>query len=1206
MLQKEPRYNQNHENLVGRDVRLARLGQAVLSLQSIRQAAKFNIETSVPQLLRTLVEIIHTELGYPNCQLFLLDETGVQMECVGQAGFLEDLKLERDLLNDWRPPLNEDAPQGRFGLIGWVGSHRQAVNVPDVTKDPRYISLEKIRITCSELTVPLIDNDELLGVLDIQSQQLNAFDETDLEIASYFASAAASILRTTHLSHLAALNLETLNIVSATGSRFNSSLEFSEISQVVLEKIVQAMGGHSGSFWEKDDNSFYFEPLAAFNLNIIPEARPLHINPLVIDALENHKLILVPDLANYNASEITLDWMRSSQIVSFAALPLYMRDQTLGILFINYREAHQFSSGEKHLMNIFAEQASAALFNARISSREQAARRVAESLVRSSRQINSQMELDKVLTTIVEEVTQTLQVPACSIALVAENGVDIEIATLLGGKPVPARAKLKTGQGFIGKIAATGKRWQEYDIALLPEFATNSVRIREGWHGNIGVPIKLHGTDKVIGVLSAYDHVPRNFTTEEAAFLEGLADQAAIALTNARISKREQIARRVAESLVRSSRVVSSQLELDSVVDTITEEVRQILGVPVCSFMLVDDSAKELKVGKIKGGLNSASSIVTLTVGKGFIGTIAATGKIWQEYDLALLPEFANNPIRVEEGWRAAIGVPIKSSANQKTLGVLCVYDYVPRNFAADEVAFMEGLADQAAIALTNSRNFAALKMERDKHQALLSNANDPIFLINPANQEIIDANHRATEATGYSYAELVGLPVIRLYQLPKQSKARGLKFLHLPEDTQDAINVENIMLRRKDGTLLPVSYSARLVQVGAEYIVIQIVRDMTERRAMEQQLLQSEKLRALGQLASGVAHDFNNLLTGILGVGELLLNGVPDDEEQRLLKMVRQSALDGAHMVRRLQLLAPNQESGIFSPIEINSLLNDVIELTRPRWRGEAQQNGINIEVELETEVIPPINGNASELREVLTNLVFNAVDAMPQGGRLQIGSRLRNGQAVIMIKDNGIGMSDETKRRLFEPFYTTKNQEGHGLGLSVSSSIIARHRGTIEVESEPGQGSCLTLCLPLTDQSPEIVNPKLPTVAEIKIISRRILVVDDEPNLVYILRRMLQADGHIVTTTTNGEEAMRIFSANPDDFDLVLSDLSIADVSGWQVARTIKKLRPETPVVLVTGWGSELDPEMLKLHGITAVINKPYRLDDVQNTILRVSGLE
>ena len=376
------------------------------------------------------------------------------------------------------------------------------------------------------------------------------------------------------------------------------------------------------------------------------------------------------------------------------------------------------------------------------------------------------------------------------------------------------------------------------------------------------------------------------------------------------------------------------------------------------------------------------------------------------------------------------------------------------------------------------------------------------------------------------------------------------------------------------------------------------VVRDITQQRAMEQELIRVEQLRVLGQLASGVAHDFNNVLTGILGLSELLLVDIDDNSEQRrLIEVIRQSALDGAHMVRRMQFLGTKHEAEDYTNINVTQLLHDVIELTRPRWRNETRQRGASVDLIFEPEGVPPVWGSASELREVLTNLIFNALDAMNAGGILTLRNYFKAGQVYISITDTGSGMTAETKQHLFEPFYTTKQKEGHGLGLSVSWSIVNRHGGSIEVVSRLNEGTKFIIKLPAASTTEQIAKSFQETYSGLNQGSLlHSLIVDDEPNLVYVLTRILENLGHSVTAVLSGREALEILAANPNSFDIIFTDLSIPDMVGWEVARAARQLQPNLTVVLVTGWGADLDQQMVIDHQIDLVINKPYRVRDIQ----------
>src|SRR6266545_1232928 len=254
-----------------------------------------------------------------------------------------------------------------------------------------------------------------------------------------------------------------------------------------------------------------------------------------------------------------------------------------------------------------------------------------------------------------------------------------------------------------------------------------------------------------------------------------------------------------------------------------------------------------------------------------------------------------------------------------------------------------------------------------------------------------------------------------------------------------------------------------------AERHVAELSHYIAEQKRIREQFSQIEKMSALGELASGVAHDFNNTLAGILGRAELMLRKVEDPEIRRGLEIIVKSAKDGAGTVKRIQDFARQRRDHDFEPVAVDQLLIDVNEITRPRWKDRAQANNVHINLNLQINTPASIMGDPSELREVLVNMVFNAVDAMPEGGRLVLSAEEVNDSIEIAVSDTGMGMSPEIRSRIFDPFFTTKGKGGMGLGLAVCYGIIQRHEGTIEIESEVGQGTTFRIRLPIAEAKPQ-----------------------------------------------------------------------------------------------------------------------------------------
>lgn len=378
---------------------------------------------------------------------------------------------------------------------------------------------------------------------------------------------------------------------------------------------------------------------------------------------------------------------------------------------------------------------------------------------------------------------------------------------------------------------------------------------------------------------------------------------------------------------------------------------------------------------------------------------------------------------------------------------------------------------------------------------------------------------------------------------------------------------------------------------------VLGIARDITEQKEERERAARADKLRALGQLASGVAHDFNNSLAAILGRTQLLRRQIKEDALVRNLDIIQTAAEDAAATVRRIQTFARKAPAKEFEMLDIRSLLNDAIEITRTRWQNEARLRGLDYHVTLEAETGQNTYGSASELREVFVNLIVNAVDAMPTGGNLSISATRENDRLQLRFADTGTGMPEDVRQKIFEPFFSTKGAHGTGLGLSVSYSIIERHEGSISIISELGVGTVFTIDLPAGELESSQTNEQ--TVAR-EIAPLTILVIDDEPSVRETLADMLSAMGHSVEMAESGQAAIAKVASK--DFDLVFTDLAMPDMDGWETAREIRKHWPEINIILVTGYGPGTAPPAGEGELVNAIIGKPFDFVQVGQAITDV----
>jgi signal transduction histidine kinase/ActR/RegA family two-component response regulator len=519
-------------------------------------------------------------------------------------------------------------------------------------------------------------------------------------------------------------------------------------------------------------------------------------------------------------------------------------------------------------------------------------------------------------------------------------------------------------------------------------------------------------------------------------------------------------------------------------------------------------------------------------------------------------------------------------------------------NHMADEIAARAAEARDARGALENLnasleqevlQRTAALQGSESRYRALVEGAPLGIAIVqggrvvysNPAYQrltagdtrnpfELLDDEERTTllgEMSEWSRSEVFGPREVRLVTKDNPARFATMRWM--------------------------------AVELEGEAADLCLLEDVTAVRKLQEQVVVSDKLRALGELASGVAHDFNNCLAIILGRCQLLALRSQDPAILQGLSIIEKAASDGGQTVRRIQDFARMRKETRRESIDVRELIEDVVEITRSKWKNEAQGKGLSIEVDTQFAHTATIDGNAAELREALTNLIINAVDAMPKGGRLSFRARDERVDERDMVRvevsDTGQGIPREVQAQIFDPFFSTKGNLGTGLGLSITYGIVTRHGGTITVESVPDEGTTFVLRMPVGTATAGA--GAAAADEEIPFVPATVLVVDDEPEIRDVLVEGLTNAGYKATPVGSGREA--ITRLGLVHYDVVLTDLGMPEVTGWDVVAAARTTRPEMILGLVTGWGETLDPAQVSESGVTFVIAKPFDVRRVVHDI-------
>src|SRR5437867_4794629 len=778
-----------------------------------------------------------------------------------------------------------------------------------------------------------------------------------------------------------------------------------------------------------------------------------------------------------------------------------------------------------------------------------------------------------------------------------------------------------------------------------------------GHRSVLAVPLRVG--ERVIGALAVADEPGRRFGDDEIRLAEAFADQAALALENARLYTEAMRRRLEAEELARLAQTLTESLDPRAVGDRIVESVLALFQVKSSALRLLrpDGSLVTLSLGGRRRDITRLGAVLPPGVGPSgravVEGRAVASSDVFNDPTIVLSEEVAAVMRRVGDG--ALLAVPLR--AKGRIIGTLALGDAAGRVFSEAEIALLQTFGDQAALALENAQLYAQNQWQVNELSVLheLSRAVtgqlDRATLLEAIRIQvgrILDAANMAIVLRDDERQDLeVVLRTVdggRDMRLPLRYPSRSMGLMSSVLETGEAIRTDDYLAECARRGVEPVATftrprhwlgvplragnavigvltlrSAERAFTEADERLLTNIADLAalslrnallfeermraygELAAAQDQLVRTEKLRALGEMASGVAHDFNNLLASILGRAQLTLQRLQDPQLRRWIQVIERAALDGAQTVRRLQEFTRiRRDQQRFVAVDLNEVVRGALEITQSRWREETRSRGVAVDVQTSFASLPPVAGDPAEPREALTNLILNAADAMPTGGTLTLTTAVENNEVVVTVADSGVGIPDGIRGKIFDPFFTTKGPQGTGLGLSMTYGILSRHGGRLTSHSADGPGTAFRVTF-TPGEAPDL-DGLAPAPEPTPLgVSLRCLVVDDEEEVGTVLGDVLTTEGHRVVVLTDGGEAIARFRAEP--FDLVFTDLAMPRVSGWQVAQSVKEIAPAVPVVLVTGFGVELSAEERQIHGVDLVVVKPLKIKDVLDVVARVA---
>ncbi|HEX2480431.1 MAG TPA: GAF domain-containing protein [Methylomirabilota bacterium] len=966
--------------------------------------------------------------------------------------------------------------------------------------------------------------------------------------------------------------------------------------------------------------------------------------------------VVVPSLLD-DERAVSRAWAQHQSVVSFAGVRLARGDRPLGALCLLTWEPYSFTPLEVSFLRSLGAHAAVAIEAVALLEVASTRLRRLETLREIEGGLSAQRDPDALMATISRRAAELLDADRGGIFLLEGQGV-LRLHAAFNWPEWMQSVPIPVGEGAIGATAARAQGMVVSDYAHSPLALPGS---RDVHRALATQPLMAGGALRGVIVVTR-DASPCPFTRADLAILADFAVQASIAIENARLLRLASARAERVKAAAEVGQLLTATRDADKILDLIAEKCREVLG--AAAFGLFRFDGDRLRYVRGFGLDKEFQKDHTLAVGEGVVGSAARDRRTVETTDVLRDAEIELSPearARIEsQGSRAIAAVPLL--ATDRVLGVLAIYHPVGFRLPAEEREFLETLAAHAAVALENAIENARL-YDATRHQVEQLERLNHVNRAVSASLRLDDVLDEITRAAGmlcdaplatvWLADETERILVRRAFhgareireQLPDRlafgqggvgvvAERREVQ-LNVPVEANPQIVARETLLAHGVRTFsgLPVMLGDRLLGVlavsgrvgrlhgpadeallqalvGQAAVAIQNARLYEEARAHEveaqraleelrrtqEQLVRAEKLRALGDMASGVAHDFNNVLAVILGRVQLLQRKVEDSTFRRWLAIVEQAALDGAQTVRQIQEFTRVRRDQPTQTVDLNQAARDAVEATRARWRDESHARGVEIHLALELGAVPPVDGQPLELREVVTNLILNAVDALPHGGQIRIVSREHAGRVEMSVADTGVGMSDAVRRRIFEPFFSTKGPRGTGLGLAMVYGIVSRHGGEVLVNTAEGVGSIFTIRLPVGRLPPsDVARASAPGP-----VSVRVLVIDDEPFVRETLEEILRLQQHDVVVADDGISGLARFREGA--FDLVMTDLAMPGMSGWQVAQAVKAARPQVSVVLVTGWGVEVQADDLKKHGVDRVLTKPFRFDDVRDVLAGV----
>jgi len=1112
-------------------------------------------------VLRAIVDELGVVLSVCRCRMALFPSPLPEMVPVNHE-YVSDCCADRS-------SVLQEIQTANNPFLQSVLSQDNPVAVGDPASDPRFAPLRS-RLEAggvkSILTTAIRVDGKPIGLLSLHHcDRPHKWTKWEADLVKSVANQSAVAIRQAELYREVRESAQRASLANQIVASIRRSLDLNETLQVAVEEVGRALGANRTYFRKLGSNQSLVvaEHLSDPNLSI----RDVCASPndyITNYLVEARRTLIIDDVRAFTraypdlASTVAV-WQIEPMNLSQVVCPIFVNGVCWGGLSINQTDhVRKWTASEITLIEMVAAQVEVAVSHSNLfQETKQAAEREAliSHIIHGINQSNRSDEIFPIVTRKLGE-----HLAADKIVVLRSN----ESSRLLVAECEYADGKVRKPERIysvedVERFSALSENGVILcnDAEEDPRFDGKLRSILRAAGNRSFMSVRVAYKDGTRLVISAIMIAPRTWTPDEVEVVRSAADQVMIALERAELFEL----------------VSHGKLQWEATFDALSDGIfifdqnGVLRRINAAAAAFEGSNVRDL-IGRrcctLLQGVEGETCRVAQVIASGRPATFELVPGRLSRSVLVTISPLANGSVSRSEGGDGAL------DNGDAPRGAVCIVRDLSELRAAE----------------------AAAREQRSFLVKLIEHANDSILAFSPEGR-LIWFNERLIAHSGYSRQELEGGDY-RLFVFGDQKKLATERFSRALEGEAQTFEIK-VTRKVGDTRVLLITYTP-IYDEGRVSSVLSIARDITDERLARERAAQADKLRALGQLASGVAHNFNNILAAILGHAQLIRRDCQDEGLAQRMDIIENAALDGAQTVKRIQSFGAQQSESVNEVVDLNQLIQDSATLTRARWCDEAQARGLRYDVDLDLQQVPTVRGSGSELREVFVNIILNALDAMPQGGLLKIATETEGGFVKAILTDNGVGMNGEVCDHIFEPFFTTKGVMGTGLGLAVSHSIIERHGGRIEARSSLGKGTTFTISLPCGESSGRRPTGDL----EYRKKPVKVLVVDDDQRVREALVGMLNMAGHYTDHVGSGAEALA--KLEHDQFDLVFTDLEMPGMDGWAVASEVHRRWPFIKVVLITGY--TVLPGMIDNNRelVSEVIFKPIRFDDLSSTLSQV----